>query len=150
MLPLAIARVENRLAHIVMDQERPVAGRQVGDRDLSRLAASLGLTAADLAVDRVPCQVVSTGAAHLMVPIRHRDAVDRIRPDPRRLLAVLSEAGAEGCYTFSLDPRRPEAVAYARFFNPTVGISEDPATGRPLALWPRIWWHMAWPRRGRC
>jgi PhzF family phenazine biosynthesis protein len=37
---------------------------------------------------------------------------------------------------FSLDPRRSEAIAYARFFNPTVGIWEDPATGTaagPLA-----------------
>jgi PhzF family phenazine biosynthesis protein len=37
--------------------------------------------------------------------------------------------GAEGCYVFSLDPRQPGAIAYARFFNPTVGIWEDPATG---------------------
>ena len=39
-------------------------------------------------------------------------------------------------YLFSLDPLRPEASAYARFFNPTVGIGEDPATGTaagPLA-----------------
>jgi PhzF family phenazine biosynthesis protein len=43
---------------------------------------------------------------------------------------------AEGCYVFSLDPRRSDADAYARFFNPTVGIIEDPATGTaagPLA-----------------
>jgi PhzF family phenazine biosynthesis protein len=35
-----------------------------------------------------------------------------------------------------LDPRLTDAVAYARFFNPTVGIWEDPATGTaagPLA-----------------
>ena len=49
---------------------------------------------------------------------------------------MLDRAGAEGCYAFSLDPRLAGAVAYARFFNPTVGISEDPATGTaagPLA-----------------
>jgi trans-2,3-dihydro-3-hydroxyanthranilate isomerase len=37
---------------------------------------------------------------------------------------------------FSLDPLQPDTTAYARFFNPTVGISEDPATGTaagPLA-----------------
>ena len=34
------------------------------------------------------------------------------------------------------DPAAADAVAYARFFNPTVGIAEDPATGSaagPLA-----------------
>jgi PhzF family phenazine biosynthesis protein len=73
--------------------------------------------------------VVSTSVAHLLVPIRDREAVDRIHPDGDGLLAVLASVGAEGCYAFSLDPRHPDAVAYARFFNPTVGISEDPATG---------------------
>ena len=111
-----------------------MAGGRV--QDLGALAASLGLTAADLAADRMPCQVVSTGAAHLLVPIRDRDAVDRVQPDARALLAVLASIGGEGCYVFSLDPRSAGAAAYARFFNPTVGIIEDPATGTaagPLA-----------------
>ena len=72
----------------------------------------------------------------MLVPIGDRVAVDRVRPDAPALLAILARAGAEGCYVFSLDPRRPEATAYARFFNPTAGIWEDPATGTaagPLA-----------------
>jgi PhzF family phenazine biosynthesis protein len=80
--------------------------------------------------------VVSTGAAHLLVPVRDRRAVDRIQPDHDSLAAVLSGVGAEGCYAFSLDPVQAEAIAYARCFNPTVGIPEDPATGTaagPLA-----------------
>jgi trans-2,3-dihydro-3-hydroxyanthranilate isomerase len=71
-----------------------------------------------------------------MVPIRDRDAVDRIRPHAPALFEVLRQVGAEGCYVFSLDPRQPGATAYARFFNPTVGMWEDPATGTaagPLA-----------------
>jgi PhzF family phenazine biosynthesis protein len=71
-----------------------------------------------------------------MVPVRDRDAIDRIRPRAEALLSVLASVGAEGCYVFSLDPRQPDALAYARFFNPTAGIWEDPATGTaagPLA-----------------
>ena len=82
------------------------------------------------------CQVVSTGVAHLLVPVRDREAVDRIRPKEEALHAVLASVGAEGCYPFSLDARHRGAMAYARFFNPTVGIGEDPATGTaagPLA-----------------
>lgn len=77
-----------------------------------------------------------TGAAHLMVPIRDRDTVDRIQPNAPALLEILQRIGAEGCYVFSLDARHPGATAYSRFFNPTVGIWEDPATGTaagPLA-----------------
>jgi PhzF family phenazine biosynthesis protein len=43
---------------------------------------------------------------------------------------VLRAAGGEGCYLYSRDPVDPgDAVAYTRFFNPTMGIAEDPATG---------------------
>ena len=145
VLPVTISQTGGQLAHVVMQQEAPVAGRRV--EDLAALAASLGLAAADLAGDRAPCQVMFTGAAHLMVPIRDRHAVDRIQPDARALLAVLASVGAEGCYVFSMDPRHVDAAVYTRFFNPTVGIWEDPATGTaagPLAahlvaiVWPRL------------
>jgi PhzF family phenazine biosynthesis protein len=62
--------------------------------------------------------------------------VDRAAPDSARLKALLQRAGGEGCYLYSRDPAAADAVAYARFFNPTVGIAEDPATGSaagPLA-----------------
>ena len=77
----------------------------------------------------VPAQVVSTGAAHLLVPARDRAVVDRARPDVPRLAAALAQVGGQGCYLYCLDPVDPAAVAHARFFNPTVGIAEDPATG---------------------
>lgn len=134
VLPVTIAQSGGQLESVVMEQEAPIARRQL--EDLAPLAASLGLAVGDLVVDRAPCQVVFTGAPHLMVPLRNREAVDRIQPDARALLAVLQGVGAEGCYVFSLDPRQTGAVAYARFFNPTVGIWEDPATGTaagPLA-----------------
>src|SRR6202012_3829221 len=65
-----------------------------------------------------------------------RAAVDRAVPVTERLAAVLRRAGAEGCYLYSRDPADgagpddgADAVAYTRFFNPTMGIAEDPATG---------------------
>lgn len=134
VLPVTIADANGRPSFVEMDQDPPAAGAQC--KDLGRLAAPLALTASEIAIDRVPCQVVSTGVAHLLVPIRNRESVDRIRPDAAALLELLKDVNAEGCYVFSLDPRRTDAVAYARFFNPTVGIPEDPATGTaagPLA-----------------
>ncbi|TIU25971.1 MAG: PhzF family phenazine biosynthesis protein, partial [Mesorhizobium sp.] len=132
--PLAIWQSQGKLEKIIMRQEAPVAGRQLSN--LGALATALGLNAEEIAADVVPCQVVSTGAAHLLVPIRDREAVDRISPDAKQLFDLLNEVAGEGCYVFSLDPLQPGTTAYARFFNPTVGISEDPATGTaagPLA-----------------
>ena len=125
--PVAIARKHGRLAYVEMEQSPLEAGLQV--TDVGRLTRSLGITRTDLATNRLPCEVVSTGVAHLLVPLRDRDAVDRIRPNGDELRTVLATVGAEGCYAFSLDPPHNDAAAYARFFNPTVGISEDPATG---------------------
>ncbi len=103
--------------------------------DAARLAAALGLETGELRSD-VPAQVVDTGAAHLLVPAVDHNAVDRARPDAPALLAELQAVDGQGCYLYSLDPPVPDATAYARFFNPTVGIWEDPATGSaagPLA-----------------
>jgi PhzF family phenazine biosynthesis protein len=131
VLPVQVTMRGGRPEAIVIHQAAPELGRTVTDRD--ELATALGLPAADLVEDAT---VVSTGAAHLLVPVRDRAAVDRARPDAPRLAATLAAAGGQGCYVYCLDPVDPAAVAYARFFNPTVGISEDPATGSaagPLA-----------------
>src|SRR5438445_410254 len=51
------------------------------------------------------------------------------RPDADRLVTLVRALDGQGCYVFSLDPIDPAATAHARFFNPAVGIAEDPATG---------------------
>jgi trans-2,3-dihydro-3-hydroxyanthranilate isomerase len=127
VLAVEVAGPEGGPATVWMDQSPPRSGAPVGDR--AGLAASLGLTEGDL-VPGEPALVVSTGAGHLLVPARDRGAVDRAAPDAPRLAAALRGAGGEGCYLYSRDPVDASgAVAYARFFNPVMGISEDPATG---------------------
>jgi trans-2,3-dihydro-3-hydroxyanthranilate isomerase len=134
VLPVdVLAGDDGHPAAIFMAQAAPRFGSVVGRP--ATLAAALGLAAADLR-DDLPAQVVDTGAAHLLVPAADRGAVDRAMPDAPALLAELQAAGGQGCYLYSLDSPCDDATAYARFFNPTVGISEDPATGSaagPLA-----------------
>ncbi len=126
VLPVEVTREPGRPVAVSMDQSAPRFGRSVDDR--GELAASLGLAEADL-VAAEPAQVVSTGAGHLLVPVRDRAAVDRAAPDAPRLATALRQVGGEGCYLYSRDPVEADAVAYTRFFNPTMGIREDPATG---------------------
>jgi trans-2,3-dihydro-3-hydroxyanthranilate isomerase len=127
VLPVEVSRGDDGVVSVTMDQSAPEFGGVAADR--AELTAALGLTAADLVPDQ-PAQVVSTGAGHLLVPLRDRAAVDRSRPVTQRLAAVLRQAGGEGCYLYSRDPVNPgDAVAYTRFFNPIMGIAEDPATG---------------------
>ncbi len=132
--PLEILFDGQEVQRIVMKHASPTFGATVSDAPA--LASALGLDVDDIDLSRFPAQVVSTGAAHCLVPVRDRRAIDRARPDAERLLGILGKAGGEGCYIFALDPVDPRATAYARFFNPTVGIYEDSATGTaagPLA-----------------
>jgi PhzF family phenazine biosynthesis protein len=104
--------------------------------DLVPLTAALGLAPEDVLAEPAP-RVADTGVAHLLVRLRDVAAVDRADPAAKGLLKVLSGADAEGCYVYAIDSTAPDR-AYARFFNPTVGLWEDAATGTaagPLAAY---------------
>jgi len=135
-LPVEVICEGSRLLSVVLTQAEPQFGKTlVGD---SGLASHLGLRESDLMLGQLPAQVVSTGAAHLLAPVRDRAAIARARPDLGKLAELLGSIGAQGCYLFSLDPIRVDAIAHARFFNPTEGIPEDAATGSaagPLACY---------------
>ncbi|MHA7985819.1 PhzF family phenazine biosynthesis protein [Rathayibacter sp. CAU 1779] len=131
---VTVSGVRPDAAHVAIRQSPPQRLATFDDRE--PLARALGITPDAVLVELVP-EVVSTGAAHLLVPLRSRADVDAARPDPGALSALLSSIGAEGCAVFSLDAVEPEADAHVRFFNPTMGIAEDPATGTaagPLAV----------------
>lgn len=95
--------------------------------DSRPLAKSLGLAIADILPFPSP-RPADTGAAHLMVRVRDKGAVDRCAVSAEALLAVLRPTGAEGCYVYAFDETVSDR-AYARFFNPAVGLWEDAATG---------------------
>lgn len=134
LLAVNITCESRQLVSVGMSQSPPEFGAVCGD--LADLAGALGLTASDLAIGTLPAQVVSTGAPHLLVPLLDRATVDHARPDVPRLTSILRSLDGEGCYLFTRDTVRPDSVAHARFFNPTLGIVEDAATGTaagPLA-----------------
>jgi PhzF family phenazine biosynthesis protein len=133
VLPIVLERVDGRI-HGRMRQSPlhllpPLT-------DVAPLAAALGLTVEDILMNPPP-RPANTGATHLLVRVRDASTVDRATPAHQALLPVLREAGAEGCYVYAHDPQVPDS-AYARFFNPTVGLWEDAATGTaagPLAAY---------------
>src|SRR5690606_3515311 len=90
--------------------------------DVLPLAAALGLAPSDLDPD-LPPLVADTGVPHLLVGLRDAATVDRAEPSAKSLGKVLANASAEGCYVYALDAGAP-GHAYARFFNPTVGLWE--------------------------
>jgi PhzF family phenazine biosynthesis protein len=133
VLAIVMERIDGR-THGRMRQAPLHLLRPLGD--VTPLARALGLEVTDILTTPAP-RPASTGAMHLLVRARDAASVDRAAPTHEALLAVLRAAGAEGCYVYAHDSQAP-ATAYARFFNPTVGLWEDAATGTaagPLAAY---------------
>jgi trans-2,3-dihydro-3-hydroxyanthranilate isomerase len=80
----------------------------------------------DEAAPELPPQVVATGLAHLIVPVRSAAALDRVAPDPAALRALLEEHGCTCAYLAHLDG---EAASTRAFFLDGATALEDPATG---------------------
>lgn len=133
ILPITLEKISGR----IHGRMRQAPLRLAAPLDaLAPLADALGLDESDMLASPAP-RAADTGAAHLMVRVRDSRAVDRAVPAAGKLLAVLKSAAAEGCYVYAFDPQGGE-TAYARFFNPTVGLWEDAATGTaagPLAAY---------------
>jgi trans-2,3-dihydro-3-hydroxyanthranilate isomerase len=134
LLPVRITGSDRNPELVRLSQSAAEFGRVL--KQTEELAGALGLSDSDMAIDKLPAQVVSTAAPHLLIPVRDRAAVERARPDFSRLAPILQSVDGEGCYLFTLDTVQRESAAHARFFNPTLGIIEDIATGTaagPLA-----------------
>jgi trans-2,3-dihydro-3-hydroxyanthranilate isomerase len=112
-------------ARATMLQEPPAFGVEPAGADVM---AAAGLDAAD-AHPQLPPQVVSTGAAHLLAPLRDAAALRRVAPSRAALQALLSEpVGATVLYLAVFDADAGSAHARGFFLDP-LGITEDPATG---------------------
>ncbi|HJZ86808.1 MAG TPA: PhzF family phenazine biosynthesis protein [Polyangia bacterium] len=125
-LGVGVVPVDLRGPRITMTQKLPELGAVVPSAEAARV---LGLAEDDVRATGLPAQTVSTGLAHLVVPVRSLAAMRALRPDLGALPALLERAGATGVYAFSRETETPGAAAHARMFAPAAGVLEDPATG---------------------
>jgi trans-2,3-dihydro-3-hydroxyanthranilate isomerase len=112
------------VARASMLQEPAVFGEEV---EPERVLAALGLEPAD-GHPELPPQVVSTGLAQLMIPVRDEDVLSRARPDAAPLDGLLRELGVICAYVAAHDPTNDKAHARG-YFAADGMIVEDPATG---------------------
>jgi len=127
VLPIEIEQATGRGRIITMTQGKPVLGRTM--TDVQDLAQALGISRDEISSDELPVQVSSTGLNQLMVPLRSLERVAALAPDFERLKAFERRYQLEGCYVFVLKASDPKASVHARFFIPSAGVPEDPATG---------------------
>ena len=104
--------------------------------DSTIIREALSLSPDEISADNLVPTVVRTEVAHLMVPVKSLEALNKAVPNKSLLIKIAEQYNFEGVYCFALLNKDKEYFAQARFFNPGMGIDEDPATGSaagPLA-----------------
>lgn len=127
VLPIDVYVKDGEVERIVMTQGRPEFGQMI--QDIDSIAQSLGTRADEIISTGLRPQAVSTGILQLIVPMRSLRAVSSLSPDFSALKKVEEELGLVGCCVFTRETITPEAFVHVRFFAPSAGVLEDPATG---------------------
>lgn len=95
-------------------------------RDPAALARVLGLRVDEIAG---PCETISTGLPHLVVPLRDRDALLRVVVDHDAFHEFAAQGQAQSIACFARGAQDERNDLSARVFPIGYGIDEDPATG---------------------
>jgi len=97
--------------------------------DIHLLADALGLRPGDIETDPPP-RIATTGLPGLMVPLKSREAVDRIQPNLPVFNKLCEMMHVDQIEPFSMQTWDPSNTVHARNFGPPwTGVLEDPATG---------------------
>ena len=98
-----------------------------------RIAAALSLPVDALRPAPWLPEVVSCGTPFLFVPLRDRAAVAAARAKPDVWDEVFAGRATSEVFLFATEGERPGSDVHARMFAPSLGITEDPATGSAAA-----------------
>ncbi|MDH5641634.1 MAG: PhzF family phenazine biosynthesis protein [Nitrospira sp.] len=130
VFPVELHTRDGQVIRVVMTQPQPQFVGQVEDaEDFYQVAGALGISKPVIAETKWPLEVVSTGLPVLIVPVRTLTAVRSIAANDEAIVELCGRFGANGVMVFTTVTVEPFAAVHARMFAPSIGISEDPATG---------------------
>ena len=124
VLPVDIKVENEKPVQAIMTQQLPSFGKQLGAFET---APCFNLAVEDLRSD-APVQVVSTGAAFLIVPVVNVDILGKVKMDRDKLSDLLDKVGVGAAFMFSLGGFDKDVDTHARLLDPK-GTFEDPFTG---------------------
>ena len=131
-IPLKITE-ENGLPFVAMKQK---PAEIIGTVPVDTVSQAVGLNITDITLNDWPIQIVRTEVPHLMVPVKDFETLEKAVSHKSLLKKISEKFAFEGCYLFTTNTSDNDYLAETRFFNPGMGIDEDPATGTaagPLA-----------------
>ncbi len=110
---------------ITMQQQRP---EKLGRFSPAEIAGLLGLDNGVIESTQLPCEVISTGLADLIVPVSV-GYLDKVVPNSKKMAAFCEKNNIVGLHVFELVIDNNEKTASCRNFAPLFGIEEESATG---------------------
>ncbi|MBI5855907.1 MAG: PhzF family phenazine biosynthesis protein [Nitrospirae bacterium] len=130
MFPVEIHVHQREISKVVMSQPKPeFLGKVESVGELHEVAQALGLARNHLLDVKYPVEVVSTGLPVMIVPIRTLTAVRSIVPNVMMINDLCARFGANGIMVFTTVTVEELSTVHTRFFCPSLGVLEDPATG---------------------
>lgn len=126
-IPLKIFKQDKKIKTVEMIQ--PIPAFKEIFQDKKAISSLLSIDSEDIS-DRAPMQVVSSGVPFLFVPVKSLAAMKQIkfRQDLWEKELLAKELAVD-LFVYTDETIAPEATIHSRVFGPTMGISEDPATG---------------------
>jgi trans-2,3-dihydro-3-hydroxyanthranilate isomerase len=125
--PVELEWEDDQLSFAWMTQRAPKYGAVA--ENAGALAEALHLDAN--ALMDLPVEEVSCGVPFFYLALKTRKAVDQAESDRLAMTRFFTEQklAVHGLFLFTLEGGADEATVYSRMFAPSLGISEDPATG---------------------
>jgi trans-2,3-dihydro-3-hydroxyanthranilate isomerase len=107
--------------------------KEADSPDVAGMAAALGLSVADMALEGFAAARWSAGNPFTFVPVRGLEAIRRIRIDLARFDQVFGGGDHAAAFVFCRETAEAGNSFHARMFAPVMGVHEDPATGSAVA-----------------
>jgi len=128
ILPFSIESTSDGPQRVWMTQKRPMFAKE---GDVKEVASALVVGVDALFHDEFPICRVSTGLPCLIVPVRSIDVIQKMEPKRDEMTMLSKELDVAGFEVFSWGVLDRESTVHTRFFVPSPGIHEDPASGLP-------------------
>ena len=130
ILPVEIEMKGSICSRVTMKQAGFERIQTLETPEIEQLASGLGIVVGDIGNSRIStCDVISTGIRSIAVPLHSAEILANAELATGHIKSLCDRYDSTGVYVYCFETNEADNDVAARFFAPSVGISEDPATG---------------------
>lgn len=128
LLPVELYFRNDEVIEVLMHQGKPMDFGEIDS--LEEISEILGIHMEQLGIESAELkpEIISTGLRDILIPVKDEDILKSLNIDFKKMDDFCVKKEAVGMHVFSLD-KLDNDIVYCRNFAPSVGISEEAATG---------------------